>query len=76
MKLPLLAGTLLLAAAPAFAQQTSEQQLTIKLPLSSWNIIMNALQELPYKASSSVIGEIQSQAKAQIAPSPTDEKKK
>ncbi len=75
MKFLVLAASLAFSALPALAQQTPDPNITIKMPLSQWNVVMNALQVMPYKDSAPVISEIQTQAKPQIAP-PENEKPK
>lgn len=57
--------------------QSQPSELTIKLSLSQWNVVMQALGEVPFKTAQPIIANIQEQAKTQLPPpEPKDEKAK
>ena len=67
IRLSLFAAALLLstsALAQTAPSTAPEQQLTIKLPVSAWNTIIQGLQCLP----NTMIADIQNQAKSQLPP--------
>lgn len=47
-----------------------DKEITIKMKLSSWNVVLKGLRELPYKESGDPIGEIMYQANLQLNPPP------
>lgn len=46
----------------------SEQTVTIKLPVSSWNIVLQGLGELQLKTAIPVLQDIQAQSAPQLKP--------
>lgn len=46
-----------------------EQELTIRLPVSAWNVVVAGLMELPMKLSQPVLLQLETQAKTQMTPS-------
>lgn len=51
----------------------ANESITLDLSLDEVNIVLNALGELPAKASMAVISKIQSQAQPQVTPEPIPE---
>jgi hypothetical protein len=47
-----------------------DKEIIIKMKASKWNIVLKALEELPYKDASNPINEILSQASQQLNPPP------
>lgn len=51
----------------------ANESINLDLSLDEVNIVLNALGELPAKASMAVISKIQSQAQPQVTPEPIPE---
>lgn len=47
----------------------TSQEITIKLPVQSWNVVLQALGELPMKTAYPLMQAIQEQAKTQVTAS-------
>jgi hypothetical protein len=54
----------------AQAPTQEDKEISIKMKLSQWNVVLKALRELPYKESGDPIGEIMYQADQQLKPVP------
>jgi hypothetical protein len=50
------------------APTQDEKEITIKMKVSQWNVVLKALRELPYKESGDPIAEIMYQANQQLNP--------
>lgn len=64
----------LLIASPVLAQTAPPVEVTIKLPVEQWNVVLQALGSQPYERVQGLIAELQRQAGPQVAP-PVPEKK-
>lgn len=47
-----------------------DKDITIRMKLSQWNVVLKALRELPYKEADEPIGQIMYQAQQQLNPPP------
>lgn len=50
--------------------QPPSKNLAIVLPVEQWDIVLKALNELPYKEASPIINAIMAQAQTQLNPPP------